>query len=429
MTERGRCAAFAVEGGHPLRGDAEVPGDKSISHRALLIAALAEAPSRVENLSPGEDVKATIRLVEALGCRAVRQDGGWAVVPGARRGGPARSIDCGNSGTTMRLGAGLLAQAGRTSLLCGDASLSSRPMRRVLDPLARMGTRAWSVDGHAPIVIEAGTLRGIDFTPPVASAQVKGAVLFAALGAQGETVVREAVATRAHTEEMLAAAGADVSASDGVVRIGPSVPKAIDLRVPGDPSAAAFWMVAASVVPGSSVGVRGIYRGPGRAGFLDVLTRMGADLRVEDRGRNLVDVEVEAGELRATTIDDPTEVAGAIDELPALAVAAAFATGVTTIAGAQELRLKESDRLGALAEGLTAMGAAVEETADGLVIEGSGPRGLQGARVHARGDHRIAMAFAIAGCGASGTTTVDGWESVSVSDPGFEDQLRRLRPE
>ena len=423
-----RAKSFRIDGGAALKGTARVPGDKSISHRAVLIAALADAPSLIRNLSPGEDVKATVRLIEALGCEVTGGAQGWTIVPKARRDGAAVSINCGNSGTTMRLGSGFLARSPRTSMLWGDASLSSRPMARVLDPLASMGAIAWSVDGHPPIVIQGGRLQGIDFTSPVASAQVKGAVLFAALGAEGETTLREPVATRAHTEEMLSAAGADVSVSGQTIRVRPSAPGALDLRVPGDPSAAAFWMVAALITPGSTARIEGIYRGPGREGVLDILGRMGAELRVEETGPNLVDIAVESAELRGTTISDPGEIAGAIDELPAVAVAAAFATGTTTIAGAQELRLKESDRVSALVAALGRMGATAEETPDGLVIEGAGPRGLRGATVDARGDHRIAMALAVAGCAATGTTTVESWDSVAVSDPAFEEQLRKMRP-
>ena len=419
--------AFHIEGGSPLRGIATVPGDKSISHRALLIGALAEGPSRIRNLSSGLDLKATRRLVEAMGAEVVDRGGELIVEPGRPRGGQAQLIDCANSGTTMRLGSGAVVRAGRTSMLWGDESLSTRPMGRVLDPLCAMGASAWSVDGHAPIVVQGGQLSGIDFTPTVASAQVKGAVLLAALGAEGETVVREPVPTRAHTEEMLIAAGADVTIDNGCVRVRASSPRGLDLDVPGDPSAAAFWVVAASVVPESVLRVEGVYRGPGRGGFLDVLARMGADVIVTERGPNLVDIDVRAAELRGTDVTDPTEIAGSIDEIPALAVAAACATGATVFKGAAELRVKESDRLSALRGCLTALGAKVEETADGLVIEGAGPAGLAGGRVAAAGDHRIAMASAVAGAAAGGVTQIDGWEAVRVSDPGFEEQLGRLR--
>ena len=418
---------IAVEGGAPLRGVVRLPGDKSISHRALLIAALAANPSRLRNLSPGQDVGATRRLVEAFGAQLSSDGIEVKVEPRLRDGGRARSIDCGNSGTTMRLGAGFVAKASRTTMFFGDASLSSRPMARVLEPLCSMGASAWSIDGHAPIVVQGGALRGIDFTPSVASAQVKGAVILAALGAEGQTTVREPVQTRAHTEEMLRDAGADVTIAHGSIRIGPSSPHSLDLVIPGDPSAAAFWAVAASITPGSELRIEGLYRGPGRGGFLDVLARMGADVDIVERGPNLVDLEVRATELEATDVGDAAEIASAVDELPALAVAAAFARGTTVIKGAQELRVKESDRLAALRNGLAALGATVEEASDGLLIEGVGPRGLTGGSVDAAGDHRIAMAMAVAGCAARGETRIDGWNSVQISDPGFEEQLLRLR--
>jgi 3-phosphoshikimate 1-carboxyvinyltransferase len=393
----------------------------------LLIAALAQGRSRLRNLSPGEDVEATRRLIEALGAE-VTVDAGELVVESTNRDrSRSRSVDCGNSGTTMRLGAGALAGVAGVSTLWGDASLSTRPMQRVLDPLGSMGAKVRSTDGHAPIEIEGGDLHGIDFTPPVASAQVKGAVLLAGLAAEGETVVREPVATRAHTEEMLRDAGADIVVADGSVRVRPSRPNPVDIDIPGDPSAAAFWAVAASIVPESRLRIEGIYRGPARGGFLDVLGRMGADVTIVERGPNLVDIEVRAAALRGTDISDPLEIAATVDELPAIAVAAAFATGTTSIKGAQELRLKESDRLRALSESLGGLGATVQEVDDGLVIEGSGPEGLAGGSADAHGDHRIAMAVAVAGLACRGTTIIEGWQSVRVSDPHFEAQIEMLR--
>ena len=418
---------LTVEGGAPLRGVVRLPGDKSISHRALLIAALAKEPSRLRNLSRGEDVAATRGLIEQFGAGLSMNGEEVVVDPHRAHGGHARSVDCGNSGTTMRLGAGLAAPASRTTMLFGDTSLSTRPMARVLEPLCSMGASAWSIDGHAPIVIQGGPLRGIDFTPPVASAQVKGAVLLAALGAEGETTVREPVQTRAHTEEMLRDAGADVDIADGAIRIRPGQPHAVDLTVPGDPSAAAFWTVAATITPGSELRIEGLYLGAGRGGFVDVLVRMGADVVVVERGPGLVDLEVRAAELMGTDVTDASEIASAVDELPALAVAAAFASGTTVIKGAQELRLKESDRLATVRDGLVALGAKVEEEPDGLAIEGAGTGGLSGAVVDAAGDHRIAMAMAVAGCGAQGSTRVQGWNSVQISDPAFAKQLIRLR--
>ena len=420
-------AALEIHGGAPLRGAVILPGDKSISHRALLIAALSKQPSKLRNLSPGQDVAATRRLIEEFGADISEAGAELAVDPHLPHGGLARSVDCGNSGTTMRLGAGFAANASRTTMFFGDESLSARPMARVLEPLCSMGASAWSIDGHAPIVIQGGRLNGIDFTPPVASAQVKGALLLAGLEAEGETAVREPVPTRAHTEEMLRDAGVEVTIAEGCIRLRPSSPQGLDLTIPGDPSAAAFWAVAASIVPGSELRIEGLYRGPGRDGFLDVLARMGADIDVVERGPNLIDLEVRAAELRGTDIADAAEIASAVDEIPALTVAAAFASGTTVIKGATELRVKESDRLSALREGLTALGAQVEESHDGLVIEGAGPRGLAGGLVDAAGDHRIAIAMAVAACAAGGTTSIDGWESVQISDPGFEEQLVRLR--
>lgn len=419
--------SLQIEGGTPLRGSATLPGDKSISHRALLIAALAEKRSRIRNLSPGEDVKATRRLIEAVGAELTASRGEVLVDPGVFDGVQTRSIDCANSGTTMRLGAGVLTRAAGTSTLWGDASLSTRPMTRVLDPLASMGAKVRSTDGHAPVEIEGSELHGIDYTPTVASAQVKGAILLAGLGADGETVVREVVATRAHTEEMLRDAGADVTIADGSVRVRASRPVAVDIDVPGDPSAAAFWVVAASILPGSQIRIEGVYRGPARGGFLDVLVRMGADIALTERGEHLVDIDVRAAGLRGTDITDPVEIAATVDELPAIAVAAACATGTTVIKGAQELRVKESDRLKALSESLGSLGATVKEATDGLVIEGCGPAGLSGGRVDAQGDHRIAMAMAIAGAASRGPTVVDGWQCVQISDPHFEAQLGMLR--
>ena len=423
----GSPSGFVIEGGAPLRGVVQLPGDKSISHRALLIAALAQERSRLQNLSPGEDVAATRRLVEEFGAHVSESTGEITIEPDLPHGGRARWVDCGNSGTTMRLGSGFVVHASRTTMFIGDASLSARPMARVLEPLCSMGASAWSIDGHAPIVVQGGTLRGIDFTPEVSSAQVKGAVLLAGLAADGETTVHEQVPTRAHTEELLREAGADLTVEGGLVRVRPGSLMALDLSVPGDPSAAAFWVVAASITPGSELRIEGLYRGPGRDGFLDVLGRMGADFDITERGPTLVDLEVRAAELTGTDISDAAEVASAVDELPAISVAAAFATGTTVIKGAQELRLKESDRISAIRAGLTALGAKVEESPDGLLIEGAGPCGLTGALVDAAGDHRIAMALGVAGCAARGRTKVDGWSSVEISDPGFEEQLVRLR--
>jgi len=416
--------ALRVTGGLPLCGRIQVPGDKSISHRALLFAARAEGTSVVRGLSDGDDVGCTRRAIEALG----------AEIDGERiRGGvdllyePEGVIDVGNSGTGIRLLAGFCAGFGWLTVLVGDSSVAHRPMDRVVEPLRTMGaTIDGRQDGHyPPLAVRGGTLVGIDYTPPVASAQVKGAVLLAGLGAEGETVVREPVATRAHTEELLALCHADVEVTvdgDGggrSVRLRPSPLRPFELDVPGDPSQAAFWVVAACVTPGSDVVVDQVYLGPGRAGFLDVLARMGAE--VERVGHD--EVRARYGPLKGTEVGG-TEVPGLIDEIPALAVAAAVADGPTSFGGAAELRVKESDRIATVSEGLRAFGAQVETKADGFVV--SGGAALVGARVHARGDHRVAMAMAVAAMAADGESMIEGWGSVVTSYPTFEAHLAVL---
>jgi 3-phosphoshikimate 1-carboxyvinyltransferase len=324
----------------------------------------------------------------------------------------------------MRLLSGLCAGFPWRVHLDGDESLRQRPMDRVAAPLNAMGAR---VNGRGPtcrppLRVEGGSLAAIDYALPVPSAQVKGAVLLAGLRAAGETVVREQVPTRRHTEEMLAACGADISVDDdGVVRVRASACHARAWDVPGDPSQAAFWIVAACMVPNSDIVVEDVYLGPGRAAFLDVLTRMGADLTVSVGESSVGDVRARASALEATTVGG-VEVAGLIDEIPALAVAATAARGTTRFSDAAELRVKESDRIATLTSELTALGADIEEEQDGFAI--AGPTHLHGANVSSHGDHRIAMAMAVAGLTAAGETSVVGWEAVDTSYPEFEDDLR-----
>jgi 3-phosphoshikimate 1-carboxyvinyltransferase len=400
----------------PLR----VPGDKSISHRALLMAARATGTSTITGLSDGDDVGRTRAAVAALGAE-VAADGQALRVTGGRLRAPRETIDAGNSGTTMRLLAGFCAPLPWRTVLAGDASLSTRPMDRVVAPLRAMGARITGRDGGrlAPLEIDGGGLHGIDYELPVASAQVKGAVLLAGLGAAGETVVRERVRTRAHTEELLRLAGADVAVEDDglVVRERPSELHPFDLHVQGDPSQAAFWLVAASTVPDSDITVDDLYLGPARDGFVHVLARMGAAIEV-DGAR----VRARSAALRSTVVEGH-EVPGLIDEIPVLAVAAAVAEGTTTFRDVGELRVKESDRLLTMAEGLAKLGADVSVTDDSLAVHG--PAQLHGATVDAHGDHRVAMALAVAGLAAEGQTAVEGWESVAISYPSFEDDLQR----
>jgi 3-phosphoshikimate 1-carboxyvinyltransferase len=414
----------------PLTGRLRVPGDKSISHRALLLAALAGGRSRLDGLSAGLDVRATLAAVEAFGADVEHLGPHTVTVAGGagRLHEPAAPIDVGNSGTGMRLLAGWAAPQPGLVILVGDASVSARPMDRVTVPLRSMGA---AIDGRqggrlAPLVIRGADLHGIDYEVPVPSAQVKGAVLLAALGADGPTTVREAVATRAHTEEMLAAAGVEVTSGGGAVTVTPGPVAARDIDVPGDPSQAAFWVVAACLVPGSDLVVERVYVGPGRAGFLDVLLRMGADVTLEavDDVDRTADLHVRAAPLRATDVGGE-EVAALIDEVPVLAVAAAHAEGTTTFADAAELRVKETDRIATMTSELHAAGAEVEERPDGLVVAGTGGRPLPGGSIRSHGDHRVAMALAVAGLASEHGVRIDGWDAVATSYPSFKEDLWR----
>lgn len=420
-------------GGRSFHGELRAPGDKSISHRALLLSARAEGRSRVSGLSNGEDVRHTLEAVVSLGA-GVERDGAEVVIDGGRdRLHEAESvIDVGNSGTGIRLLAGFVAGLDGLSVLQGDGSIARRPMDRVAVPLRLMGA---GVDGRQggrfpPLVVRGGCLRGIEYTLPVASAQVKSAVLLAGLAAEGETVVHEPVPTRAHTEEMLAAAGADISvAPEGEgsrVTLRPGPLRAQDIQVPADPSQAAFWAVAACITPGSDLVLPNVYVGPGRAGFIDVLVRMGAciELLNHDPLRHTADVRARYGPLRGTEVRG-AEVAALIDEIPVLAVAAAWAEGATVFADAAELRVKETDRVATTVELLTALGATAEPAPDGLSVEGGEGRPFQAGAVNSYGDHRIAMAGAVAGLVATGPVRVLGWDATATSYPGFAADLAR----
>jgi len=426
--------SLRVVGGQPLRGRVRVPGDKSVSHRALLLGALAEGVSIVRGLSPGDDVARTADAVRALGATV---DGHQIHGGRNRLREPDRVLEVGNSGTTLRLTAGLCAGFDWLTVLAGDASIARRPMDRIAEPLRRMGARVDGRDGGRlpPLTVRGGGLESIDYDMPVASAQVKSAILLAGLSAEGETVVREPVPTRAHTEEMLAEAGADILVEEGdeegaedgadggadggrTIRLRPSSLHPFELDVPGDPSQAAFWVVAACIVPGSDLVVDDVYLGPARAGFLDVLAAMGADVeRVGERSLRAR----HSPDLHGTKVGGD-QIPGLIDEIPVLAVAAAVADGATTFAGAGELRVKESDRVATITSELCAFGVKVEPTDDGLVVHGGV---LRGAEVRSHGDHRVAMAMAVAAMAADGDSIVGGWEAVATSYPGFEDDLRR----
>ncbi|HEY2300698.1 MAG TPA: 3-phosphoshikimate 1-carboxyvinyltransferase [Acidimicrobiales bacterium] len=425
-------STFTVHGAPAggLHGRLRVPGDKSISHRALLLAARAEGRSQIEGLSDGLDVAHTLAAVAACGADVARGGAGSVTIGGGagRLHEPDAVLDVGNSGTGIRLLAGWSAGLNWLTVLQGDASVATRPMARVVDPLRAMGARVDGRDGgrFPPLVIRGGELRGIDVRPSVPSAQVKSAILLAGLNACGETTVRETIATRSHTEELLALCGADITVRPGAVTVRQSTLRPFALDVPGDPSQAAFWIVAACITPGSDLAVEHVYVGPGRAGFLDVLGRMGARLEVEeeDSSAHTATLRARFGPLTATDVGG-SEIPGLIDEIPVLAVAAAAAEGVTVFSDAAELRVKESDRVEAVAEGLGALGVAVDVRPDGLGVVGRGGRRWIRSAVDSHGDHRIAMAMAVAGLSADGHTSIAGWDAVATSYPGFEEDLRR----
>lgn len=408
-----------------LEGEVRLPGDKSISHRALILNAVAEGAARITGLSPGADVASTAGCLRALGVEVVEDGVVGRGLDGLNE--PARPLDCGNSGTTMRLLAGLLAGRPFTVTLTGDESLSQRPMERVAAPLRLMGARA---DTEPLRVGGRGPLSGIEYQSPMPSAQVKSAILLAGLSAAGTTRVMEPAPTRDHTERMLEAMGAPIArdrlatALRGPVRhLGP-----LDVTVPGDISAAAFWLVAAGMHPHGRIRLPRVGVNPSRTAVLEVLGCCGIEvtrLRPRMEGAEPVsDLDVGTSrEVRAFELGGPS-VAELIDELPVLAVAAALLPGTTRISGATELRVKESDRIAAMAAGLSAMGADVIELDDGWQIRG--PRSLEGARVSSFGDHRVAMALAVAGLLGGGETEVESAECVEISYPGFWDQLEAL---
>jgi 3-phosphoshikimate 1-carboxyvinyltransferase len=416
--------AWIARAGTPLRGRMRVPGDKSISHRAVMLGALAEGVSHVRGFLEGEDTRATARVFEQLGVRIEVPSASERIVHGVGLHGlraPPGSLDCGNAGTGMRLLAGVLAAQPFDSVLVGDASLSKRPMRRVIDPLARMGASIDAEGGLPPLRIRGGRrLRGIEYALPVASAQVKSAVLLAGLYALGTTRIAEPHPTRDYTERMLAAFGWPIEFSPGVARLdGGHRLRATDVDVPADFSSAAFFLVAASVVPGSALCIEAVGINPRRTGLLAALRLMGADIEVRDPreqgGEPVADLLVRHAPLRGVEI--PVELApDMIDEFPALFAAAACAQGRTVVRGAAELRVKESDRIATMAAGLRALGASIEETPDGAVIDG-GP--LQAGDVDSHGDHRIAMSLAIAAQRADGPVRIDDVANVATSFPGF----------
>lgn len=418
----------------PLRGKVRVPGDKSVSHRALLFSALATTPSRVRGLLDAGDIQATRQAVRALGA-VVRDEGAFVIVePPDRLREPGDVIDCGNSGTSLRLLAGVLAAVPGLSVLTGDESLRRRPVRRVIEPLRRMGAvlSARQDDRLPPLVIRGGPLGGTRHVLEVASAQVKSAILLAGLFADGETTVVEPVLSRDHTERMLTAMGVPLRVSGTSVTVAPGRPRGGVVEVPGDVSSAAFFLCAAAALPGSQVTVQNCGLNPSRTGVLEVLEAMGAQVVVTDRtdeGEPRGDVTVRPQTLRSVTIAGSL-VPRLIDELPVLMVLATQATGRTVIRDAHELRVKESDRLAVMGEALSAAGAHIEIYEDGCAIEGPTP--LRSVEVRTRLDHRVAMSMAIAqlfmepGRSGPGTVELDDVACVATSFPRFFDLLDKL---
>jgi 3-phosphoshikimate 1-carboxyvinyltransferase len=413
-----------------VRGRFRVPGDKSISHRYALLAAQAHGTSRLVGYSPGADCQSTLACLRHLGVEtATNADGAVTIFGRGLNGLRSASVplDAGNSGTTMRMLVGILAGQPFVSTLVGDASLSRRPMNRVIEPLEQMGARIEATNGHAPLIVHGGPLRPINYRPPVPSAQVKSAVLLAGLYANGVTSVTEPAETRDHTERALSEFGASVTRNGSTASVlGTPRLEARNLSVPGDFSSAAFWMVAAAALPGSHIEVENVGLNPTRTALIDVLRRFGATVGVHpshiEGGEPRGSVLVEANEMRSVEIL-PAEVPGLIDELPALAALAAH-HGEVTVRGAAELRVKESDRIATLVAGLRSLGIPADERPDGFTVHGSGIPA--GGVAHAHDDHRIAMALAIAALGAAGPSTITGSEAVAISYPGFFETLERL---
>jgi 3-phosphoshikimate 1-carboxyvinyltransferase len=422
---------YIVQPGGKLTGRIRVPGDKSISHRSVMLGSLATGTTRVTGLLEGEDVLSTLGAFRAMGVLAEGPDNGKLVIHGVSLHGlkaPKQALDMGNSGTAMRLMAGILAGQAFDSELVGDASLSKRPMQRVSDPLGAMGAMiATAAVGRPPLRIAGGRkLHGIDYQMPVASAQVKSCLLLAGLYAEGETSVTEPAPTRDHTERMLRGFDYAVKTQSARVSVqGGGRLKACDIDVPADISSATFFLIGASISPGSDLVLEHVGINPTRIGVINILRLMGANLELlnprEAGGEPVADIRVRAANLRGIRIPED-QVPLAIDEFPALFIAAACAHGETVLTGAHELRVKESDRIAVMAQGLKHLGIAARETPDGIVIQGGR---LQGGEIDSHGDHRIAMSFAVAALAASGSITVRDCKNVDTSFPGFVELAAR----
>lgn len=425
-------SSLTISPSGPLSGTITVPGDKSITHRALILSALAEGPSTITGFSTGEDCLNTLRSLQTLGIPItvlpdsleVTGKGLWGLTE------PSRPLDCGNSGTGFRLLSGVLAAQGFFTVLTGDESLSSRPMGRVVTPLRKMGANITGRKGgdFAPLAISGGKLQGIDYTSPVSSAQVKSCVLLAGLFAHGMTRFTEPQLSRDHTERMFHYLGISLQRQDLTLQITGEVPfQAKDFSIPGDLSAAAFFLVAGSIVPDSDICLPHIGMNPARTGILNILQRMGANITImnerEEAGESVADLRVQSAPLQGISITKD-QVPQSIDEFPIICVAAALAEGRTVVNGAEELRVKETDRIQAMVQELTKLGVNIQGTPDGFIIEGKAS--IQGAICTSFGDHRVAMSLAIAALTGNSPTTIEGSSCIDTSFPGFHGKLLEL---
>jgi len=421
---------FIVEPSALKSGTVSVPGDKSISHRALMLGAIAEGRTSVSGFLPGEDCLASLAALQAMGVSINQSSATDLVIEGTGENGlsaPAQVLDMGNSGTAMRLFAGLLAGQPFPSQLTGDASLNNRPMQRVIKPLSMMGASIQSNDGKPPLVIRGQPLHGLVYSMPVASAQVKSAILLAGLYADGEVVVHQPAVTRDHTERMLSTMGVELRAGETqIIMRGGQRPRGTDIQVPADLSSAAFVILAALLSSEAEVTITGVGVNQTRTGVIEILQSMGADIGIANvrlyGEEPVADLTVRSSSLHGVTVS-PAKVSLAIDEFPVLFIAAACAEGKTTFSGIRELRVKESDRIAAMAEGLRALSVAVDETEDGAVVHGGR---LYGGKVNSHGDHRIAMSFAVAGTVAEWAVRIEDTAAVGTSFPGFVDSMRSL---
>ena len=419
---------FIVQPGKALRGEATVPGDKSISHRSVMFGALAQGVTRVRKWLPAGDTEASLASVRALGVPIEREGAGELTIHGGELREPEQALDLVNAGTGIRLLAGIMVGQPFPSVLDGSSQLRRRPMNRIINPLRQMGAEINGVNGCAPLTVQPAALRGIHYDMPVASAQVKSAILLAALFAQGPTVITQPGPARDHTERMLSAMGVDIVTEGNTVTLMPGKPlKAMDFTVPGDASSAAFPVVAGLIVPGSDITLTNINLNPTRTGIFDVLLEMGADLTITETGTEAGDpvgtIRARHSTLMGVSVGGEV-VVRMIDEFPIFMVAALHAEGTTTVRDAQELRVKETDRLAVMTAELTKLGATIKETEDGFVIEGA--QQLTGATVDGHDDHRLSMSLVVAGLAAQGETTVLDARCASDSFPGYAETMAGL---